>query len=81
MHEAALNQVPATPILVPVKHAAAMIGRGVQAIYDLMGAKKIRGVKSDGRTLIVVDSLREYAASLPVAKISPPRKRRPARLR
>jgi hypothetical protein len=81
MHKAALNQVPATPILVPVKHAAAMLGRGVQAIYDLMGAKKIRGVKSDGRTLIDVDSLRAYAKGLPDAKIAPPRKRKPQRMR
>ena len=56
----------------PVKQASSMIGRGTQAIYDLIGGGKIRAVKSDGRTLIVVDSLREYAAS-PPAKVAPPR--------
>jgi hypothetical protein len=58
-----------------------MIGRGTQAIYDLIGGGKIRAVKSDGRTLIVVQSLHEYAASLPPAKVSPPRTRRPLRMR
>jgi hypothetical protein len=81
MHEAALNTVTPPPILVTVKHAATMIGRGVQAIYDLGGAGKIKLVKSDARTLVVVSSIHEYAASLPPAKIAPPRRRRPQRLR
>jgi hypothetical protein len=58
-----------------------MIGRGTQAIYDLIGGGKIRAVKSDGRTLIVVESLHKYAKGLPEAKIAPPRKRPPQRLR
>jgi len=81
MHESALNQVPPPPILVPVKHAAIMIGRGVQAIYDLIGAKKIKAVKSDGRTLIRVDSLHEYVDSLKPPKVRTPHKRKPQRLR
>jgi hypothetical protein len=81
MHEAALNQISPTPILVPVKHAAVMLGRGVQAIYDLMGAKEIRGVKSDGRTLIFYDSLIAYANKCPAVNVRPPRKRTPLRMR
>jgi hypothetical protein len=81
MHEAALNQTPPPPILVPVKHAAVMIGRGVQAIYDLIGAKKIKAVKSDGRTLVVVESLHEYVDRLKPPKVRTPRKRKPQRLR
>ena len=69
------------PLLVPVKQACAMIGRGQSALYELIGGGKIRAVKSDGRTLIVVESLREYAASLPPAKVRPPRNRRPQRMR
>jgi hypothetical protein len=61
--------------------AGAMIGRGQSALYELIGAGKIRAVKSDGRTLIVVESLHEYAASLPPAKIAPPRRRKPQRMR
>lgn len=81
MHEAAVNELLLPPILCSIPHAAAMIGRGTQAIYDLIGGGKIRAVKSDGRTLVDVDLLREYAKSLPDAKIAPPRKRRPQRIR
>jgi hypothetical protein len=84
MHESALNEMPPPPILCSIKHASAMIGRGTQAIYDLIGAGKIRAVKSDGRTLVVVESLHEYVAILEAtkpAKIAPPRKRKPQHLR
>ena len=72
---------PLPPILCSVKQASDALGRGAQAIYDLMGSGKIRAVKSDGRTLVVVASLHEYAASLPLAKIAPPRHRLPPPLR
>ena len=81
MHEAAVNKLSLPPILVSIPQASAMIGRGTQAIYDLIGGGKIRAVKSDGRTLIDVDSLRAYAKGLPDAKIAPPRKRKPQRMR
>ena len=81
MHESTASKMELPPILVPVKQASSMIGRGTQAIYDLIGGGKIRAVKSDGRTLIVVESLREYAANLPQAKVAPPRKRSPLRMR
>jgi hypothetical protein len=72
---------PRSPILVAVPQASQMLGRGVAAIYQLMGAGKIRAVKSNGRTLIPVASLHEYVKSLPEAKIAPPRKRLPQHLR
>jgi hypothetical protein len=81
MHAAAVSEAPLPPILVSIPQASAMIGRGTQAIYDLIGGGKIRAVKSDGRTLIVVESLHEYAASLPPARVAPPRNRRPLRMR
>jgi hypothetical protein len=81
MHEAAVNELSLPPILVSIPQACAMIGRGTQAIYDLIGRGKIRAVKSDGRTLIVVQSLHDYAASLEPAKVAPPRNRKPLRLR
>ena len=61
-----------------------MLGRGASTIYDLIGAGKIRAVKSDGRTLVVVESLHEYVAVLEAtkpAKIAAPRKRKPQRMR
>jgi hypothetical protein len=75
------TEISLPPILCSIPQASVMIGRGTQAIYDLIGGGKIRAVKSDGRTLIVVESLHEYAASLPAAKIRPPRNRQPARMR
>jgi hypothetical protein len=72
---------PLPPILCSVKQASAALARGTQAIYDLMGAGKIKAVKSDGRTLIMVESLHEYARSLQSAKIAAPRKRAPPRMR
>ena len=77
MHKSTASKAELPPILCSIPQASAMIGRGTQAIYDLIGGGKIRAVKSDGRTLIVVQSLHEYAASLPPAKVRPPRNRRP----
>jgi len=81
MHASIVARMEVNPILVSVPQAAQMLGRGVSTIYDLIGAGLIRAVKSDGRTLLVVESLREYAASLPAAKIAPPRRRKPQHLR
>jgi hypothetical protein len=58
-----------------------MINRGIAAMYDLIGAGEIKAVKSGGRTLIDVDSLRAYAKRLPEAKVAPPRARPAARQR
>jgi hypothetical protein len=58
-----------------------MIGRGTQAIYELIGRGQIDAVKSDGRTLIRVESLYRYAAALPSAKVKPVPKRQPQRMR
>jgi hypothetical protein len=58
-------------ILCTIPNAAAMIGRGQTFIYGAIGDGRIQAVKSDKRTLVVVESLRRYAASLPVAKVSP----------
>ena len=66
------------PILCTIQHAAAMLGRGTRFIYEAIATDKIRAVKSDKRTLVVVDSLREYVAGLPAAKIKPQSKKRHA---
>lgn len=67
------------PILVSVPQAAEMIGRGVSTVYELIGDGRVKAVKSDVRTLVVVASLYEYADSLPEAKVAPPRRRKPPR--
>ena len=65
------RKIPFWPILCTIPHAAAMIGRGTTFIYGAIGDGKIEAVKSDKRTLVVVESLRRYAAALPPAKIKP----------
>ena len=62
------------PILCTLSNGALMIGRSVSFLYEAIAAGKIRAVKSDKRTLVVVESLHEYVATLPAAKIKPSRK-------
>jgi hypothetical protein len=59
------------PILCSIPAAGAIIGRGERFIYEAIATNKIKAVKADKRTLVVMDSLREYAAGLPAAKIKP----------
>jgi hypothetical protein len=77
----ALQTTTPTPILVSIPDAAMMIARSRGFIYEAISTGKIKAVKSDSRTLVIVDSLRAYAASLDEAKIKPMAKRQPARLR
>ena len=67
------------PILCTIMQAAAMIGRGQTFIYTAIGDGRLKAVKSDKRTLVVVESLRRYAASLPPANIKPSIRNRSAR--
>jgi excisionase family DNA binding protein len=55
-------------ILCTVSEAASMIGRGETFIWGAITEGRIEAVKSGKRTLVVVDSLRAYAASLPRVK-------------
>ena len=71
-----MNDIDVTPILVPVDVAAKMIGRGITFIYHKIADGTLHAVKSDKRTLIVVESLKDYVASLPRAKIEMAPRRR-----
>jgi hypothetical protein len=81
MRASAISKMEVTPFAVSIPQAAQMIGRCPATVYELAGAKRIRAVKSDGRTLITVESLRAYIDSLPEAKIAPRPKRKPQHLR
>jgi hypothetical protein len=59
---------PLEPLLCSVEAGMAIISRSERFIYDAIARGKIRAVKSDRRTLLVVQSLKDYAASLPPAK-------------
>jgi hypothetical protein len=68
---------PLEPLLCSVKAGIAILGRSERFIIDAVARGKIQAVKSDRRTLLVVQSLKDYAASLPAAKgtINPTRRR------
>jgi hypothetical protein len=59
---------PLEPLLCSIEAGIAMISRSERFIYDAIARGKIKAVKSDRRTLLVVQSLKDYAASLPAAK-------------
>jgi len=56
------------PILVPIKQASAIIGRSRRGIYQLIAADQLQAVKSGRSTLVVYESLKQYATKLPAAK-------------
>jgi hypothetical protein len=71
-----MSEMSLPPILVTIPQAAAFIARGTRFIYEAIATGQIDAVKSDKRTLVVVESLHEYVASLPAAKIKPLTKKR-----
>src|SRR5262249_10797827 len=56
------------PILVPINQASAIIGKCRRGIYQLIATDQLKAVKSGRSTLVVYESLKQYAANLPVAK-------------
>jgi hypothetical protein len=81
MHSSTVARMEVEPILCSVPQGRQMLGIGTQGLYDLLGAGLIKGVKRGTRTLLVVESLRIYAKSLPEAKVAAPKERKPRRLR
>jgi hypothetical protein len=62
-------------MLISIPQAAQTIGRGVSFVYELITDGRIKAVKSDSRTLVIVSSLADYVANLPPAKINMSRPR------
>lgn len=59
---------PLEPLLCSIKAGVAILGRSERTIVDMIALGQIKAVKSDRRTLLVVQSLRDYVATLPAAK-------------
>jgi hypothetical protein len=59
------------PRVVSIDDAAAYIGRSRAFVYDLMASGRVRAVKSDSRTLPIVEDLDSYLDSLPLADVRP----------
>jgi hypothetical protein len=59
---------PIEPLLCSIQAGTAVIGRSERFIIDAIARGTLKAVKSDRRTLLVVQSLRDYVATLPPAK-------------
>jgi hypothetical protein len=68
---------PLEPLLCSVAAATSIIGRSERFIIDAIARGQLQAVKSDRRTLLVVQSLKDYVTKLPAAKgtINPSRRR------
>jgi hypothetical protein len=69
------------PLLCSIQAGTAIIGRSERFIIDAIARGKIEAVKSDRRTLLVVQSLKDYVANLQATSpakgtINPPPRRR-----
>jgi hypothetical protein len=63
------NEPAIEPAFLPIPAACTFLGLRPTSIYRLVGLGKLQAVKAGGRTLLVMQSLRDYAASLPPAEI------------
>jgi hypothetical protein len=57
------------PVFLPIPATSEFLSLSPASIYRLIGLGRLQAVKAGGRTLIVMQSARDYAASLPPAKI------------
>jgi hypothetical protein len=65
---------PIEPLLCSIEAGTAIIGRSPRFIVDAIARGELKAVKSDRRTLLVVQSLKDYVAGLPAAKGTPNRR-------
>ena len=61
------------PIAVPITEAVTFSGMSRSAVYRELATGNLRAVKQGARTLVLVESIRAYLASLPPATFRPAR--------
>jgi hypothetical protein len=81
MRASTVTRMEIEPLLLSIPQTSQTIGRCTATVYELIGAKVLDAVKSDGRTLVKMESIKRYVASLPPANIAPRPKRKPQHLR
>ena len=81
MRASTVTKMEVEPFLVSIPQTSQMIGRCGATVYELIGSGRLDAVKSDGRTLVTMKSIKSYVDSLPKAKIAPRPKRKPQHLR
>ncbi len=72
---------PVQPIFCSVEAATVIIARSERFVIDAIARGVIQAKKSDRRTLVLVQSLYDYANSLPPAKLTPDNRERRKRSR
>jgi len=71
---------PIEPLLCSIKAGVAVLGRSERSIIEMIAAGKLEAVKSDRRTMLVYQSLKDYVTQLRQERRakgtpSPPRRR------
>jgi len=66
---------PIEPLLCSIKAGISILGRSERSIYDMIATGRLIAVKSDRRTMLVYQSLKDYVAKLPRARGSKVRRR------
>jgi hypothetical protein len=66
------NEQAIEPAFLSIRACCQFLDLSAATLYRLIGLGRLKAVKAGGRTLIVTPSARDYAASLPPAKIKPP---------
>jgi hypothetical protein len=62
---------PLEPLLCSIQAAVKILGRSERSIKDMIARGLLQAVKSDRRTLIVVQSMHDYVAGMPKARGTP----------
>jgi hypothetical protein len=81
MRASSVSKMEIEPLLVSIPQTSQTIGRCVATIYELLGSGQLKAKKSDGRTLVTMESIKHYVDSLPDAVVAPRPKRKPQHLR
>src|SRR5262249_45713029 len=76
-----ITKMEVEPLLISIAQTCQLSGLCPAVVYDLIGGGRLEAVKSDGRTLVRMSSIKRYVDSLPEAKVAPPRERKPQHLR
>ncbi len=74
MHPSAferLRNASLDPLALPIADAVTFSGLSRSEVYRQLATGKLRAVKSGSRTLVLVESIRAYLASLPTATFRP----------
>jgi hypothetical protein len=81
MRASTVTKMEIEPFLLSIPQTGQAIGRCNATVYELLGSGQLTAVKSDGRTLVTMESIKSYVASLPRAIIAPRPKRKPQHMR